>query len=47
MIDFSHGQIRATNGILALATDGTGSIGFVNGSSGDIHLVVDVSGYFE
>ncbi|HVT16972.1 MAG TPA: LamG-like jellyroll fold domain-containing protein [Thermoanaerobaculia bacterium] len=47
MISFSSGQTRATNGIVSLATDGTGSLGFINGSSGSVHLVLDVSGYFE
>jgi hypothetical protein len=47
VINFSPGQIRASNGVLSLATDGTGLLGFTNGSSGSTHLLVDVTGYFE
>jgi hypothetical protein len=46
-VNFSAGQTRANNGIILLATDGTGSVSATNGSSGALHLILDVSGYFE
>jgi hypothetical protein len=48
-INFGTGQTRANNAILPLAFDGTGTIAvtpFVVGG-GTVHLIVDVSGYFE
>jgi hypothetical protein len=46
-VTFSPGQTRASNAILLLATDGTGSLGILNVSGGSVHLVLDVYGYFE
>jgi hypothetical protein len=46
-INFRPGQTRANNAILPLSTDGLGTIGVLNGSSGTVHVIVDVSGYFE
>lgn len=48
-INFTAGQTRASNAILSLAFDGTGTLAvtpFVAGG-GTVDLIVDVSGYFE
>ncbi len=46
-INFGAGQTRANNAVIALGPDGTiGALPFISGS-GQAHLVVDVSGYFE
>jgi hypothetical protein len=45
-INFSAGQIRSNNAIVPLGF-GTGAFVTKNGSGGTVHLVVDVSGYFE
>ncbi|HSB64441.1 MAG TPA: IPT/TIG domain-containing protein [Thermoanaerobaculia bacterium] len=45
-IAFRSGQTRADNTILYLATDGTGSIGVRNDTSGSVHFILDVNGYF-
>jgi len=52
VINFAAGQTLANNAILPLAFDGSGLLGvtpFVGGSGGNgtVHLVIDVSGYFE
>lgn len=48
-INFRAGQVRANNAILGLATDGSGSIRAVPAvaGGGQVHLILDVSGYFE
>jgi hypothetical protein len=46
-VSFNSGQVRANNAILLLSTDGTGSIGVLNGSTGANQFVVDVTGYFQ
>lgn len=49
MINFTAGSTRANNAVLSLSRDGHGSVvvkSFVAGD-GSVHLVVDVSGYFE
>ena len=46
-VNFSAGATRANNGVVRLATDGTGGLAATNRSSGTVHLVLDVSGYFE
>jgi hypothetical protein len=46
-INFSPAQTRANNAIIMLATDDTGRMAATNGSSGTVHLVLDVSGYFQ
>jgi hypothetical protein len=46
-VNFSAGQTRANNGMVMLATDATGGVAATNRSSGAVHLVLDVSGYFE
>jgi hypothetical protein len=46
-INFRPGVTRANNAIVTLAADGTGRITVLNASTGTVHLLVDVSGYFE
>jgi len=46
-LNFRPGLTRANNGVALLATDGTGGLAATNGSAGSVHLVLDVSGYFE
>jgi N-acetylneuraminic acid mutarotase len=46
-INFTPGVTRANNAVVPLATDGTGTIKVKNGSVGDVHFVLDVSGYFQ
>jgi hypothetical protein len=46
-IAFGPGQTRANNAVLGLATDGTGTVGVKNRSSASVHVIVDVTGYFE
>jgi Tol biopolymer transport system component len=48
-INFRAGETRANNATLALALDGTGTLAVtpvVNGG-GTVHLILDVSGYFQ
>jgi hypothetical protein len=44
---FSADQVRASNAVVPLATDGTGTIKVKNGSSSTVHLVLDANGYFQ
>jgi hypothetical protein len=46
-INFSAGQTRANNAIVLLATDGSGGLRVQNGSTGTVHFILDVNGYFE
>jgi hypothetical protein len=46
-INFSPGVTRANNAVVLLATDGTGSVSVTNASMGDVHVILDVSGYFQ
>jgi hypothetical protein len=46
-INFSPAQTRANSAVIMLATDGTGGVAASNHSGGAVHLVLDVSGYFE
>ena len=48
-INFSAGQTRANNAILALATNGTGTLAArpVVLGGGSVHVILDVVGYFE
>jgi hypothetical protein len=39
-------RARANNGIIQLSTDGTGAIAVLNGSSGTVHFILDINGYF-
>ena len=46
-VAYSPGRVRATGGVQLLATDGTGTLGLANVSSGSVQVVLDVAGYFE
>ncbi len=46
MLNFKPGVTRAGNVISRLATDSSGTVKVDNGSSGTVHLTLDVSGYF-
>jgi hypothetical protein len=46
-LPFGPGQTRANNGILMLSGEGDGRFAAVNGSPGNLHVIVDVSGYFQ
>lgn len=45
-VSFAAGRVRANNGLLKLATDGSGSIGVKNNSPTTNHFILDVSGYY-
>ncbi|HZF13059.1 MAG TPA: M12 family metallo-peptidase [Thermoanaerobaculia bacterium] len=46
-LSFAAGQTRACNTMLELASDGSGTIGLLNGSNGAVQVIVDVNGYFK
>ena len=46
-IDFSPGRTLANNAFVRLSEEGTGSIAVLNGSSGPVQLILDVTGYFQ
>jgi hypothetical protein len=46
-VNFTRGVTRASNAVVLLATDGSGTIKVKNGSVGAVHFVLDVSGYFQ
>jgi len=46
-INFTAGATRANSAVAPLSTDVTGKIGVLNGSAGTVHVIVDVTGYFE
>jgi PKD repeat protein len=46
-ISFRASRTRANNGVVVLATDGTGTIGVKNDATGSVHFVVDINGYFK
>ena len=46
VLNFPAGKVLANNAILLLATDGSGTIGILNGSSGTTDVAVDVTGYY-
>jgi uncharacterized repeat protein (TIGR03803 family) len=43
---FSAGQTRANNAMLLLSSDGQGAVKIFNSSTGTVHVIVDVNGYF-
>jgi len=45
-LSFRPGITRANNGILELARDGSG-FKVLNSSSGTVHFILDVNGYFQ
>ena len=46
VVTFGAGQTRASGAMLMLSTDGTGTLGVQNGSAGNTHFVLDVTGYY-
>ena len=46
-ISFKGGETRANNEILKLSGDGQGWLGIRNNAPGAVHLILDVSGYFQ
>jgi hypothetical protein len=48
-INFAAGQVRANNGVVQLATDGSGTVSFrpFVAGGGSVHVILDVAGYFE
>ena len=46
-INFNAGQTRSNNAVLKLSSDGTGGVNIYNGSGGTVHVLIDVSGYFQ
>jgi len=46
-INFSPGRTLANNAFLRLSGEGSGSIAVIDGSSGSVQLILDVSGYFQ
>ena len=46
-INFTPSRARANNAIVQLATDGSGTISVINNSTGTVHFILDVSGYFQ
>jgi pimeloyl-ACP methyl ester carboxylesterase len=49
VLNFTTGQTLANNAVLLLSTDGLGMIGVAPflGANGTVHLVIDVTGYFQ
>jgi len=45
-LNFAPGKDRANNAVLYLATNGAGSIGVQNNSSGALNVLIDVMGYY-
>ncbi len=46
-INFVSGIVRSNNATVELATDSSGGITVKNGSTGTLHFVLDVTGYYE
>ena len=47
-INFSAGQTRANNAIIALSSNGSGHLSVKNDQfAGTVHLLLDVTGYFK
>lgn len=46
-INFATGQTRAGNAVVLLATDGSGRLAIQNLGAGSVHVILDVTGYFE
>ena len=45
-ISFGANQTRANNAVIMLSSDGTGRVDVKNESTGSVHLIIDVNGYF-
>lgn len=46
-INFAAGQIRANSAIIGLATNGAGTVAVKNRAADPVHVILDVSGYFQ
>jgi hypothetical protein len=46
-LNFAAGVTRANNAVVTLAADGTGTVKVKNRSTGTVHFVLDVNGYFQ
>jgi hypothetical protein len=46
-INYAPGLTRANNALALLAFDASGGLQVVTGSSGSVHFILDVNGYFE
>jgi hypothetical protein len=46
-LNFNAGQTRANNAVVMMASSGSGTFGFRNSSTANVHVVIDVNGYFE
>jgi hypothetical protein len=46
-VNFGAGEVRAGNSVLMLATDGTGTVGVLNGATTATQFLIDVNGYFQ
>lgn len=46
VVSFRANQTRAASAVLPLATDGSATLGFLNGAAATTHLILDVNGYF-
>ncbi len=46
-INFAGGQTRANNAMVTLAYDGSGGIKVHNASTGTVHFILDVNGYYQ
>ena len=46
-LNFATGKTRANNAIVRLASSSSGTLVFRNSSATSVHVVIDVSGYFE
>ena len=45
-VNFKAGDTRANNAVLPLGSDGSGALKVLNGSTGSVQFIVDVTGYF-
>ncbi|MBV8200615.1 MAG: hypothetical protein JOZ15_08320, partial [Acidobacteria bacterium] len=47
-INFRPGQVRANNAVIGLASSGSGTLALSNSTATQpVHVLIDVSGYFE
>lgn len=46
-LNFTASRTRANNAILPLASDGSGSLAVASGAPGPVHVLLDVTGWFE
>jgi hypothetical protein len=46
-IDFTPGRVIANNAVIGLASSGSGTLALLNAAPCPVHVLIDVSGYFE